>query len=348
MQYSCAVFIGRFQPFHIGHLHNIQYALKIAQKLIIVVGSAFRAPSIKNPFSYELRRKMILSDLIAVGIDISRITIVPVSDWFYDENGWKNEVTSSVYNHVRATESIAIVGHEKDVSSYYLKCFPKWYYINVNNFNGFNATDFRMKFFGKHNLDETYLVNNLALDGTREALRQYIQTPLYQDLCDEFDYIQSYQHAWQDAPYKPIFVTTDAMVLCNKHVLLIQRKLVPGRNLWAFPGGFLDQDERIVDGMLRELEEETSIDIKSYEFSQKLIAQEVFDYPERSLKGRVITHLGLFILQTDSLPKLQAQDDAKSAKWIKLTKVIEKMSDCLIDDHYQIIRFMLTKYKLTD
>ena len=52
------------------------------------------------------------------------------------------------------------------------------------------------------------------------------------------------------------------------------------------------------------------------------------------------------MLPQKELPQLTAQDDAKAAKWVKLDDVLEKMSACLMDDHYQIIKFMTSKYKL--
>ena len=347
-KYDYGVFIGRFQPFHVGHLHNIQEALKCVDRLVVIVGSSFRAPSIKNPFSFEERRDMILSDLQTSGIEFSRIIVEPVSDWFYDENGWRKEAEMRVYHHAGVESKIAIIGHEKDASSYYLKCFPAWQHIDVANFNGFNATDFRVRFFGQHRLDTTYLVDNPNVNGSCQTLKRFMQTQIYQDLCQEFEYITQYKRAWQDAPFKPMFVTTDAMVLCNKHLLLVQRKYPPGKNLWALPGGFLDQDERIVDGILRELNEETHLDVSEVSLVRSFINQEVFDYPERSLRGTVITHLGLFVLNITSLPKIQADDDAKAVKWVKLEEVLEKMSHLLMDDHYQIIKFMSLKYRLID
>jgi bifunctional NMN adenylyltransferase/nudix hydrolase len=59
LEYSSAVFIGRFQPFHNAHLEVVQQALRIAEKLIIVIGSCNAAPSIKNPFTYYERVQLI-------------------------------------------------------------------------------------------------------------------------------------------------------------------------------------------------------------------------------------------------------------------------------------------------
>lgn len=53
------------------------------------------------------------------------------------------------------------------------------------------------------------------------------------------------------------FVTVDSIVLKSGHVLLVRRKSAPGKNLFAFPGGYLQQNESLVDCAIRELREET-------------------------------------------------------------------------------------------
>ena len=57
--YAYAVYIGRFQPFHNEHLEVVRKGLEIADEVIIVIGSCNAAPNIRNPWSFEDRRKMI-------------------------------------------------------------------------------------------------------------------------------------------------------------------------------------------------------------------------------------------------------------------------------------------------
>ena len=68
----------------------------------------------------------------------------------------------------------------------------------------------------------------------------FVNTPIYDYLKQEHDYILGYRRAWEAAPYPPTFVTTDAVVVQSGHILLIQRKAAPGKGLWALPGGFLN------------------------------------------------------------------------------------------------------------
>jgi len=74
------LFVGRFQPFHLGHLNVIKDILKEVEELVIVIGSAQYSHRIDNPFTTGERMVMIRRALEEVGIDIRRIWIVPVTD----------------------------------------------------------------------------------------------------------------------------------------------------------------------------------------------------------------------------------------------------------------------------
>jgi nicotinamide-nucleotide adenylyltransferase len=72
--------IGRFQPFHLGHLSAIRDVLKEVEELVIVIGSAQYSHNINNPFTAGERLTMIRNALKEAKIDYSRIWIVPVPD----------------------------------------------------------------------------------------------------------------------------------------------------------------------------------------------------------------------------------------------------------------------------
>jgi len=74
------LFVGRFQPFHLGHLSAVKAALERVEDLIIVVGSAEYSHSDKNPFTAGERIEMIRAALKEAKIDPSRYMIVPIRD----------------------------------------------------------------------------------------------------------------------------------------------------------------------------------------------------------------------------------------------------------------------------
>ena len=75
-----AVFIGRFQPFHYGHLYAIKTILGEVDELILVVGSAQMSHEYNNPFTAGERIEMIQSALDAEKIDRYRYMIIPIID----------------------------------------------------------------------------------------------------------------------------------------------------------------------------------------------------------------------------------------------------------------------------
>ena len=74
------LYVGRFQPFHKGHLKAIEFILNEADELVIVIGSAQYSHKINNPFTAGERLVMISSALKESSFDLSRIWIVPVPD----------------------------------------------------------------------------------------------------------------------------------------------------------------------------------------------------------------------------------------------------------------------------
>ena len=75
------LFIGRFQPFHKGHLMTVKFALGIVDQLIIAVGSSQKSHEPRNPFTAGERIRMIKESLdIDSEADIGRILIIPIPD----------------------------------------------------------------------------------------------------------------------------------------------------------------------------------------------------------------------------------------------------------------------------
>ena len=70
--------VGRFQPFHKGHLAVIREVLSKCDDLIVVIGSAEESHTDKNPFTAGERYQMVLSSLTPE--ERSRVMIIPVRD----------------------------------------------------------------------------------------------------------------------------------------------------------------------------------------------------------------------------------------------------------------------------
>ena len=55
--------IGRFQPFHLGHLEAVNFALSKVDQLYIGIGSSNKSNELRNPFTADERNQMIKSSL---------------------------------------------------------------------------------------------------------------------------------------------------------------------------------------------------------------------------------------------------------------------------------------------
>jgi len=74
------VYVGRFQPFHLGHLNVIRDILKEVEEIVIVIGSAQYSHLVNNPFTAGERLVMTCRALDEARIDRRRTWIVPVPD----------------------------------------------------------------------------------------------------------------------------------------------------------------------------------------------------------------------------------------------------------------------------
>ena len=107
-----ALFIGRFQPFHNGHLHVAKSLSEKFDELIIGIGSSQEKNTPKNPFSYNERKKMISKALTKN--KIQNLKIYPIPD-LYDDYKWTNYIIKSLPKF-----DIAYSGNE-----WTIKCFRK-------------------------------------------------------------------------------------------------------------------------------------------------------------------------------------------------------------------------------
>jgi len=85
--------IGRFQPFHLGHLDAVLFGLSRAENLFICIGSSNKSNERKNPFSAEERREMIVTSIEPSIAD--RIKIFDVPD-VGDHEKWTFEIDKTV------------------------------------------------------------------------------------------------------------------------------------------------------------------------------------------------------------------------------------------------------------
>ncbi|MCI2414045.1 MAG: nicotinamide-nucleotide adenylyltransferase [Candidatus Aramenus sp.] len=83
-----ALFPGRFQPFHLGHLNVVRWAFQNFDEVVILVGSSSESHTLYNPFTAGERIEMIFN---SVKDEVSKVFIVPLMESFENKN-WIHEV----------------------------------------------------------------------------------------------------------------------------------------------------------------------------------------------------------------------------------------------------------------
>ena len=74
------LYIGRFQPIHLGHLHCIKNVLSKVPEVIIAIGSAQFSYTLHNPFTAGERVTMLRLAMDEAKIDASKYYLIPVRD----------------------------------------------------------------------------------------------------------------------------------------------------------------------------------------------------------------------------------------------------------------------------
>ena len=375
MDYDVLAFIGRFQPFHMGHKAVVDTALTRAKKVGIVIGSDKQPRTARNPFKTHERAQMIAA-VYPQEVADGRIHFVPQVDHVYNLQRWIGGVQTGIMKVANTPFTpdpvhTGLIGHSKDHSSFYLKSFPTWDPIEVPNFNNLNATDIRKRYLSG---DISFLDSDpwLLPDAVAGWLYDWHHTAEYAAVQAEQAHLTEYakqfvrpsdaeiaaflkEHGFtnpgfSDAAelfadafcpqYPPVFYTADAIVIQSGHILLVQRGAHPGKGLWALPGGFVDRYETSRDAAIRELREETNIALTEDTLKSCISSYRVFEDPYRSQRGRTVTTAYVVTLRDqENLPKIKGGDDAAKAQWVPIANLDR---EAMFEDHYDIIETMVS------
>ena len=130
-------------------------------------------------------------------------------------------------------------------------------------------------------------------------------------------------------------VTADCVVFSREEtglsVLLIERVNEPFKGCWAFPGGFMDMDEDAEACAIRELKEETGLEIRS----MKQVG--AFTEVNRDPRGRTVSIAFYAVIEKS---EVKGSDDAAQARWFSIDSIPP-----LAFDHEEILRMALEKIK---
>lgn len=106
--------------------------------------------------------------------------------------------------------------------------------------------------------------------------------------------------------------TVDAILQNGSKVLLIKRKNDPFRGMYALPGGFVNEGERVEDALKREVFEETSLEVEPVEILG------VYSDPHRDPRKHTLSVVFVAIILSG---KEKAKDDASELEWVDLDNI---------------------------
>lgn len=342
------VYIGRFQPFHNGHLDVLHQIIdkmdKTYDRIILIIGS-MGSDSPRNPIDsasrYDMIQNILDNDEVVNKADVrTHIFVESIQDSPYNWTMFGKWLQDSLKSYSFNMENNILCGMEyiKDYAN--LVGAPFWQAReNVH----VHATDIRRAFSEN---DAEFLKANLPAG-------IFANEELFAKIKDEIVSTYNLQQKYikdLNPKYSSVYKTVDNIVLCAGHILFVVRK---DNGKYALPGGFQDPtDLSAQKAAERELMEETGLDSSDWTPA----ASKNFDAPYRDPRSsdRVNAETTAFlyrinpkyVLGTDGvmyprLPEVVGQDDAESATWLKLSEVCSSAENRFHADHKKIILNML-------
>ncbi len=358
-RYGLAVFIGRFSPPHLGHKAVIEQALRLAGLVLIAIGSA-NCPRRHDyvPFTASERERMIR--LMFSAEDNLRLRFVYVEDQG-NMPEWTGIIRRAAHQIEPNNNEITLIGHSKDNSSYYLKGFQGWDSSNVENYMGLSATTYRKPYFSPAFAPDQIRVDALHPE-VQAWLLDFSKTEPYQHLVEEAvkcaEDVEKYGRIDPETGKKVYgpYLAADFIFIQGDQVLMIERGGHPYKGCLAFPGGFVNPDEDVVEAALREgSREETNMRIPEAVLRKSYVATEYFSSPFRDPRGRVVSASSLFynnpipptsmtdpkeIAKYLAFPRVKAGDDAKRAFPVAISDVRRENTAF---DHFMQLQRALTR-----
>jgi cytidyltransferase-like protein len=117
-KYKCGLYIGRFQPLHVGHTHIIAKMLEECETVIVAIGSSQEYHTKRNPIPFVMRRIFILECFPTFE---ERLHIVPIPDREKVSNdaSWGDYVFEKIYNQCELVPNAIYEGEEVERATWY-------------------------------------------------------------------------------------------------------------------------------------------------------------------------------------------------------------------------------------
>ncbi len=338
MTFDHIAVISRFSPFDNAHMAMVKQALAQARSVVLVFIAADLSRSNRYPWSVDEREAMARDAIAAeMGAEVERVRFLRVFDHLYRDDLWHNRIADDVtaaVSHTGAT--IGVLADPREVGARRLDRLKPWTILTPHAL----PADITLTAAFLHDAPRWRDQVPAPVAARMDA---FSATSVFADMAEEQVFVEKYLKAWSVAPYPPILVVVDTVLLHSGHVLLVERGAAPGRGQWALPGGFVEPDEYLIDAALREVREETGFTADDQTMQGWLQGRFSFEFPTRSARGRAISTGFCFSLPGTDLPPVKGGDDARHAQWMPLGR-LPKIRAEIFEDHASILEYFIGEY----
>ena len=325
-----ALFIGRFQPLHNGHIDALKQIIERSpsfENVVIVISSSNNTTNdSQNPFSTEERVEMLGSLSRELKTETTLIRIVPVPD-NHDPSQYAEHVRGCVKKQTREeidiTPESTVLIVTPSTSPYIVDCFTTKHQpssfetLKVDQRTPIRGNDIRQ-------MMATGIKAWMAL-----VPRSTARTVVSCDGEARVNKVIGKRKAYRNpTPTADVIIEGE-----DDKVVLIERKHAPFG--WALPGGFVNYGEDVWDGARREANEETGIT------ANELALLNVYGRPDRDT--RFHTQTTVFIAPFGSWKgTLSGADDAKSAMFFTEQEIttlpVAFDHRSILNDFFQVVK----------
>lgn len=230
-KYILTIYIGRFSPFHNGHVEVLKRARQRSDAVLVLIGSINQARNPKNPWPFAERAGVINAwAKRTAGPGLAKVNVLGIRDYTYIGNDqWIANVRSQINSYIDSLGQvidgdfvkvdpknieIRITGADRDSSTFYLKFFPDFVMDIVDEDKEVSrfltATAVRDIYFGKSfsgndiSANEAEMLLKAFLPAeTLDFLREFEKTENYDNLREEHLFNVAYRRPY--IPRKPIY-----------------------------------------------------------------------------------------------------------------------------------------------
>lgn len=180
---STGVFLARMQPLHNAHLYVVEKVCKENDKVVVMLGSANKKDMLRNPFSIELRTKLLKKSITdSLGKEYAdKIEVYEIPDWSIEDD-YENQKEWGSYLYY----NIASRAKVKNFKMYYSdnpEIMLNWFNENLKN-----RIDFKF-------LERSNIYEGLSATKIRHAFAnnniEYVKKYCPQIIVDRFDELKN-------------------------------------------------------------------------------------------------------------------------------------------------------------